>query len=100
MREKRRERALAAGKNPMSRKERQKLRVQKKMKYRDRLVAEIMTAKGKPRELVNKGELQDARSQAKRQMREEKRIKRNKVIHRKKLGEGLRGIYGGQLSQG
>jgi hypothetical protein len=100
MREKRRERNIAMGKNPMSRKERHKRRVEKKMKQRDRYVWEIMQDKGKPKELVTKEELNDARRKAKRKLREEKREKRNKVIHRKKLGEGLRGVYGGQISQG
>jgi hypothetical protein len=70
------------------------------MAQRNRIVAEIMTEKGKPRDLVTKEELNVARRVAKRKMREIKREKRNKVIHRKKLGENLRGVYGGQVSQG
>ncbi|KAF2435909.1 hypothetical protein EJ08DRAFT_294284 [Tothia fuscella] len=100
MREKRMARHEAAGKIPLSKKERHKARVEKKQKQRNRLVAEIMTAKGKPKEDVSKEELEAARRAAKRVMREEKRVKRDKVIHRKKLGGGLRGQFGGSISMG
>jgi len=91
IRERRAAKAAAAGKPAVSKKERQRHRVEMKMKQRDRLVAEIMREKGKPREEVTKNELLDARRKAKRIQRELKREKRNKVIFRKKTGGGLRG---------
>jgi len=100
LRERRVARHAAEGKNPLSKKERHKLRVEKKQKQRNRLVHDIMTEKGKPREDVTKEELEDARRAAKRVMREMKREKRNKVIHRKKLGGGLRGQFEGSISMG
>lgn len=101
MRECREAKHAAAGKtNVLSKKERHKRKVERKMKQRDRLVSEIMREKAKPREEVTKEELMDARRKAKRIQRELKREKRNKVIFRKKLGGGLRGLLGGKISQG
>lgn len=101
MRERRAAKHAAAGRtNVLSKKERHKKKVERKMKQRDRLVAEIMREKGKPREEVTKEELMDARRKAKRIQRELKREKRNKVIFRKKLGGGLRGLLGAKISQG
>ncbi|QDS70908.1 hypothetical protein FKW77_006357 [Venturia effusa] len=100
MRERRAARHAAKGENPVSKKERHKKRVEKKQKQRDFLVAQIMKEKGKPRDQVGKEELEEARRKAKRAMREIKREKRNKVIHRKKLGGGLRGQFGGAISMG
>jgi hypothetical protein len=100
MRQKRAARHGAEGKTPLSKKERHKLRIEKKAKHQNRLVFDIMTEKGKSKEEVTQEELEDARRAAKRVMREEKRLKRNKVIHRKKLGGGLRGQFGGAISVG
>jgi hypothetical protein len=100
MRERRAARHAAEGKVSLSKKERHKKRVEKKQKQRNYLVAQIMTEKGKPKDEVSKEELEDARRKAKRAMREIKREKRNKVIHRKKLGGGLRGQFGGAISMG
>jgi hypothetical protein len=100
MRERRAARHAAAGKTPASKKERHKLRMEKKQKHRNRLVAQIMTDKGVPKEQVSKEELEVARRAAKRAMREDKKLKRDKVIHRKKLGGGLRGQFDGSISMG
>jgi len=100
MREQRAAKAAASGKAGPSKKERHRRRVEMKMRQRDRLVYEIMREKGKPREEVSKDELLDARRKAKRIQRELKREKRNKVIFRKKLGGGLRGMLGAKISQG
>lgn len=100
MRERRAAKNAAMGKNPLSKKERHKKRVEKKMRQRDRLVAEIMREGGKAREEVTREELMNARRKAKRIQRELKREKRNKVIFRKKLGGGLRGLLGGKISEG
>lgn len=84
LRARRAARHAAAGRNPMSKKERHKKKMEKKMGIRNKLVYEILKGSGKPMDQkVSKEELQDARRQAKRQQRELKRIKRNKVIHRK-----------------
>jgi hypothetical protein len=100
MRARRAARHAAEGKVSVSKKDRHKARVEKKQKQRDYFVAQIMNEKGRPREEVSKEELEDARRKAKRAMREIKREKRNKVIHRKKLGGGLRGQFGGTISMG
>jgi hypothetical protein len=100
MRQKRAARHADEGKTPLSKKERHKLRIEKKSKHQNRLVFNIMTEKGKSKEEVTQDELEDARRAAKKIMREEKRFKRDKVIHRKKLGGGLRGQFGGAISVG
>jgi hypothetical protein len=94
MRERRRQRNIALGKNPLSKKERHKIRVQKKMKQRDRFVWEVLQEKGLAGDNVSKEELNNARRAAKRKQREIKREKRNKVIHRKKVGSNIAGVYG------
>lgn len=100
MRARRAARHEAKGETPVSKKERHKKRVEKKQKQRNFLVAQIMSESKKPRSEVGKEELEEARRKAKRAMREIKREKRNKVIHRKKLGGGLRGQFGGAISMG
>jgi hypothetical protein len=94
MRERRRERNIALGKNPLSLKERKKLKVQRKMKHRNQMVAGILNATGKPKEETTKEEIKAARRAAGREMRHQKREKRNKMIHRKEVGENLAGVYG------
>ncbi|TLD38235.1 Nitrate transporter [Venturia nashicola] len=100
MRARRAARHEAKGETPVSKKERHKKRVEKKQKQRNYLVAQIMSESKKARSEVGKEELEEARRKAKRAMREIKREKRNKVIHRKKLGGGLRGQFGGAISMG
>jgi hypothetical protein len=100
MRERRAAKHAAEGKTPLSKKERNKARMEKKQKHRNKLVANIMMEKGKPKDEVTQEELEEARRAAKKVMREEKRVKRDKVIHRKKLGGGLRGQFGGSISVG
>ncbi|MBE7180244.1 MAG: hypothetical protein INR71_03385 [Terriglobus roseus] len=88
LRARRAARHTAAGRDPISKKERHKRRVEKKQGTQNRLVYQVLHDKLKESgrstsEKVGKVELKDARRIAKRQMREQKRIKRNKVIHRK-----------------
>src|SRR6202000_550535 len=94
-REQRRQKKIAQGKNPLTKAEIAKLRTKRKMQTRGRLVAEIMASKG-TKDQTSKEDLEDARRQAKRQMRQLKKEKRNKMIHRKKTGSNLAGVYGGQ----
>lgn len=95
MRARRAARKAAAGdKGTLSKKEKAKRRMEKKTKMQDRLVAEIVAAKGKARESVTREEIREAQRKAKRTMKELKREKRNKVIHRgrKGFGEVTKGV--------
>lgn len=77
-------RRAAKGRDTLSKKERNKKRSAEKLQTQDRLVFEALKGEGVPTDgEVSKEQLAAARKAAKRQMREMKRTKRNKVIHRK-----------------
>jgi hypothetical protein len=95
MRERRRERKMAPGQNPMSKAKHSKLRAKRKMQQRISIVAEIMSSEDKPQGQRTKDVLREARKRANRQMRTLKKEKRNKMIHRKKISENMTGDFGG-----
>jgi hypothetical protein len=99
MRERRLQRKLERGKATMSKTEQSKLRIKRKIQQRGRIVAGIMSSKGKLGPDKTKEELHEARRHAKRQMRTLKKERRNKMIHRKKPDANLGRVYGGQTTQ-
>lgn len=84
MRARRARRHAKAGEKGMMKKDKSQRRMEKKSKQQGQLMAKFVAQKGKPKGEITKQDLAEAKRQAKRTMRELKREKRNKVIHRGK----------------
>jgi len=70
--------------------------MERKLDVQRKLTWQVLQDKGKPKDEVTKQDVEEAHRAAKRQMRELKRDKRDKVIHRKKKEQETRISTGGR----
>ncbi|KAK3080375.1 hypothetical protein LTS18_002021, partial [Coniosporium uncinatum] len=96
LRARRSEKHAREGKKPVSKKERHKARMERKMDVQRKLTWQVLQDKGKSKVEVTKQDVEEVRRAAKRQMRELKRDKRDKVVHRKKKEQEKRISTGGR----
>lgn len=80
----RRVQRIASGRDPLTPKERRKEKMEKTRRKTNQLTKQALKKEGfGANETVSKHALKDARKAARRELKERKKLKRNKVIHRK-----------------